>query len=404
MPLQDLFTRQINDLRRFMRAQGQPLRALQLPSDLKPMVMKVLTRLDDDPQFPHVMLGAKLAFLDEHQFFSALHGVVQTELARARDQLKDAGVQIRLPSETDSLTRARDRFINTFSRIADQLPRPVRSMVLVLDPEKVQDQEGYLEAMAWLADNTPSRRAKYLVFDDGSGPSLTNLAERCRGASVGQFDIKPQQIEAQIHADMANPALLSELEQRQNLALLAGFAFSKRQHDEALRLHGQFLTMLPEQERDGPEAASALYNLGNVHLAKGDGSAAEAHYAHALEICMAKKLDGIMPMVLSNMGLAVHRQGRAEEAIKCFEIARRSSQVQRHPLLEAHVLDNLAGIYQAESRFPEAERCLMDALALYQGIKSEFFADMRKSGQADVEAKLVRHRAMAGRQPDQSAS
>lgn len=393
MPLQDLFTRQIDSIRRFMRVQGQPLHALQVPSDLKPMVMKVLTRLDDDPHYPHIMMGATTAFFHEQQFFTDLHTLVVAELERAADQLAASGTQIKL--DPDANSRVRDRFVKSFSQIADRLPRPVRSMVLVLDPEKIEDQEGYLEAMAWLADNTPSRRAKYLVFDDGTGPSLANLPERSRGASVGQFDIKPHQIEAQVQADMANPAILSEMEKRQYVALSAGFAFSKGQYGEALRLNGQVLTMLSEQEREGPEAASVLYNIGNAHLANGDPVAAGTHYEQALEICMAKKVDGIMPMILSNLGLALHRQQRMEEAVQCFQIARKSSQVQHHPLLEAHVLDTLAGIYQAERQYPEAERCLLDALAMYQGIKSEFFADLSKSGQADIESKLARHRAIA---------
>jgi len=389
MPLQDIFTKQIDALRLFMRVLDQPLSCVQVPADLKRMLLRVLSGLDDDPRHPHIMIGADTKFHDEHQYFTDLCGVLEAEQEKHQAALASVGIQPLTFKLEQAQRPPSERFLSMISALADRMPPGVRSVVMTLDPVEVTDAEGFLHAMSWLTEHAPSKRVKFLVIDNALAPRLGSLGEQNARAKMQPFNFSPTDIEAQIRADLANPARLSPVERQQYPALLAGFAFANKNYDEALKLHESCLTAM--DDKTSPEAANALYNLGNTHLAKGDPATAAESYASAVELCLDKKLDNLLSLVLPNLGIALHRQGKTDEAIQSFQIALDLCRAQKQRVLEANVLDTMAKVYQVEKKYPDAERCLLEALALYDGITSEFFVDVRKAGREDLLAKLEQH-------------
>lgn len=389
MPLQDIFTRQIDALRLFMRVPDQPLGCVQVPADLKRMLLRVLSGLDDDARHPHIMIGADTKFHHDHQYFTDLCAVLEAEQEQHQAALASVGIQPLTFKPGHEQRPPGERFLSLISALAERMPSGVRSVVMILDPAEVTDAEGYLQTISWLTEHAPARRVKFLVIDNALAPRLGRLGELNERAKLQPFNFSPPDIEAQIRADLANPARLSPLERQQYPALLAGFAFANKDYDEALKLHESCLAAMAD--KTSLEAANALYNLGNTHLAKGDPAAAGESYASAVELCLDKKLDNLLALVLPNLGIALHRQGKADEAIQSFQLALALCRTQQQRVLEANVLDTMAKVYQAEKKYPDAERCLLEALALYDGITSEFFVDVRKAGREDLLAKLEQH-------------
>jgi tetratricopeptide (TPR) repeat protein len=146
-----------------------------------------------------------------------------------------------------------------------------------------------------------------------------------------------------------------------------------------------------DREGSPEEKAQALYNLGNTQLGKPDAAAAEQSFVQAVEICVARGVKPLLPLILTNLGIALYRQGKKAQSLKSFQVARDNCRAQKMRPVEAHVLDCMAKAYQEDNQHEQAEQAWLEALALYDGITSEFFADLRKAGREDILAKLEQH-------------
>src|SRR5262249_10941869 len=94
----------------------------------------------------------------------------------------------------------------------------------------------------------------------------------------------------------------------------AGFAFARKEYDRALLLQSQWVEMLGPDAAPA-EAANALYNLANTHLARKEHGAAEEAYGKALGLARAHRLNVLPPMTLTNPGVALYRMKRYVEAV-----------------------------------------------------------------------------------------
>jgi tetratricopeptide (TPR) repeat protein len=96
-------------------------------------------------------------------------------------------------------------------------------------------------------------------------------------------------------------------------------------------------------------------------------------------------------MVLVNLGVALYRQERLGQALQSFQVARQTCKHQNLRPAAAHVLDCQAQTYQADDKREEAERCWLEALAVFNGITADAFANLRESGRSDILNKLEQH-------------
>jgi tetratricopeptide (TPR) repeat protein len=389
MPLKKFFTEQIDLLRHFLAEPRQTVRCVLVEADMRPILVKILTGLDRDERSPHLMLGCEVPFHNRRQFFAALQAELAGEVARWETQLRMMGLEITVKPEDFESLPPEESYVRYVAALAESFPDWFGALVVVLAPEQITDARGFRAAVEFLARYAPPLLVKFIVLDNRQNTALAGIDERLPRVWVQVFHLSPAEIEGRAKDDLAWGHGLSPQEKRQYTALLAGFAFARKEYDEALRLQQSWLELLGP---DGPpaERASAYYNLGNTYLARKDHLAAEEVYGKALALALDGGLDSLVVMVLTNLGVTLYRQGRLDQALQSFRIARDTCKARSMRAVEAHVLDCLAKTYEADNQLHDAELCWREALAAYDSMTSPTFADARESGRADILDKLDR--------------
>jgi tetratricopeptide (TPR) repeat protein len=389
MALKNFFTLQMELIRTFLLEPQQTVRCVQVEPDMKVLLMKALAGMEADENNPHLMLCSEVSFDSPQQFFDDLLRELVEDLAWWEQPLREAGFEFKLRAQELDFLSTPEKFVTYAAKLADCFPDYFGSLLLILVPDRVSDSEQYLEAIDFLARHTRSPWLKYLVVDDRRDAGLAAMTDRNPRIWVQSFHISPEEIESQARADLLDGRALDPRERRQYTALLAGFAFARREYDEALRLQQQWLELIGPDGAPS-ETANACYNLANTHLARKDYTVAEETYGRALETALDHRLDALVPMVLTNLGVTVYHLGRLEQAQDCFAVARQACRARDLRPMEAHVLDCQARIYAANDQSDEAEQCWNEALAVYDGMTAETFADAREGGKADILEKLGR--------------
>jgi tetratricopeptide (TPR) repeat protein len=390
MPLKRMFDQKMDSLKAFMLDPEQTVRCIRCDGDVKDIVLKILAGLERQPDNPHLMILCDVPFRNAAEFFSGLLDDIRQQYGRWETQLKSAGIRFDFAVEKWEKLPPDQRFVKSVSTFARGLPDHLGALVLILDPQEISDFGAFGKALAFLAEKTETPWLKYITFDQKTKPRLEKLEERAPKTTAQAFSLDPADIEKQIHAELAAGSRLSPAEQRQYTAMLAGFAFARKDYDTALKLQQGWVDALAK-DKPSAEAANALYNLGNTHLAKKDYPAAEQTLGRALKIATDQQLKLMLPMILTNLGVALYRQKRPEEGAQSFRVAREICQAQSLRPAEAHVLDFWAQTYQADNKPDQAENCWLEALAVYDGITSDAFASLRSGGRADILDKLGQH-------------
>jgi tetratricopeptide (TPR) repeat protein len=362
---------------------------VRVEPDMKPLLMKMLAGLDADDSSPHLMACSEVPFETEAQYFEALLAELAADVAKWERPLKATGYEFHLWPEDLGFFPAHERFVTYAGALADSFPEQFGSFVLILAPDAIADPAGFRKAIEYLAANTPSTWMKYLVIDERQKPVLDKIDEQSPAIWHQTFHIAPEEIEAEAKADLAKGIGLTPHEVRQYTALVASCAFARREYDEALRLQQQWLE-LAAKEGAPADVANACYNLGNTQVAKGDLAAAEETYGRALDLALDHNVAALLPMVLTNLGVTLYRQGRLDQAVQSFQIAREHCQAQDLRPTEAHVLDCMGRTFEAGGQKDEAARCWNEALVVYDGMSSETFAAAREGGKAPILEQLER--------------
>jgi tetratricopeptide (TPR) repeat protein len=389
MSLGDAYQEQFDLIEKFMADPGETVRCVRVDPEMKDMFLKALVKMEEDPDNPHLLVSCAVPYANAEQFFDGLLDCITREYENTAQDLREAGVEFNPPAKNNNALNQAQRFVSYVSGLADSFPDSIGSLVLLLDPEEVSDKGTYELAIRYLATKTASPWAKYLVLDRRVDPDLGGIEDRVERTGAQTFYVPPDAIEQQAKSDLAQPAKLTPPERRAYLGLVAGFAFSKKKYDDAARLQEEQIA-LAEKEGEPPEAANGYYNLGNTRLEQKNPPAAEDCYCKSLDLCLEHKIDSLTPLVMTNLGIALHRQKRMPEAIKCFRAARAAFRAQNQPPGEAHALDCLASMCYQENGYPQAEEAWLEALKVYEGITSDAFADVRKAGREDIIAKLER--------------
>src|SRR5262249_42512126 len=161
----------------------------------KPVLTKMLSGLDRDPNTPHVLIPCAAPFTTRDRFFNALLGELLESYGASAVELAEAGVFE--PFGRKDLRRdvPQERVILYLCALAEGLPNHVGSLVVLLDPSEVTDAKGFRDALAWLAGNTWSAWVKLLVIDDRVKPRTKGVEELHKRAGVQTFYLPPEEIE-----------------------------------------------------------------------------------------------------------------------------------------------------------------------------------------------------------------
>ncbi len=399
MSLKSIFSEQIDDLRSFLDDPSQTIRAIRYEPDVEPLIEKVLVKLDDDDDNPHVMIVCQTPCQSVDQYFQQLLTELDQQNEIHREGMETAGLNLpRLDDQPRGLPpdEAFQKYVNA---IADCLPPWSGAYVLVLYPDDVTDEAGFKLALHTMEQNTHSELVKYIALDRQTNPILDDIADWSDRAGFQVFEFSPGEIENRIHKDLESPSL-SPKERLQYLAMVGSFAMAKQKYEDAEVAQLQAIEMAQQQEASA-ELAANHYNFGNTLLAQGKANEAEEHYSQAIEIGVQEEMHALVGMALTNLGVAVQHRGDIDQSMECFEIAQRTFKAVNNPPGEAHALDNKAQVLHREDCIEAAEQAWLEALALYDGITAETFSKLRESGREDILGKL-REFYKATDQPDKT--
>jgi tetratricopeptide (TPR) repeat protein len=387
MPLTDLLQNHVDQLRTFLDDTRRSMRIVQHDADLKPVLHRLLTVLESDDACPHLLWGTVTAFHNQSQYFRDVLKELIAANESQRSELAAVGVELTPPSSEGYWAATREQFVEYISRVADNLPDVVGAYAIVIDPEAVDQGRDYKEAMHFLASHTRSKRVKYIVLDRRSKPLLDGCDRYSDCISIQVFRLSPEEIESQVEDDLDHNGSLSPIERRQYTAMLGAFAFSRRDYGEAERRQREVLHQSWEAG-DAGEQTIAYYNLGNTYLSAEDPERAEACYTRAGELCLETQNNPLLAMTLTNLGIALSRQGHMAEAMESFNTACLTFQAINNYPGAAYSLDCKATVLAKAGHTRGAEEAWLSALALYDSIDSDTLREVRDCGRKDILGKL----------------
>jgi tetratricopeptide (TPR) repeat protein len=394
LSLRSYFPEQIGLLKNFFISELHCVRIVRLDPEMRAIFMRLLARLDDDLDFPHLFVLESRSFTDADSFAGHLIEALRAGLADAKPVIDDGSFRRAIASARAESEDLMGQLVRAASATADGMPDHVGSLVFVIDPDDVQDHALFRRAVVRLAQQTDSRWLKYVILEERGAPALADLEQQVDRIGAQSFHLAPAEIESRLRKDLDTPGALSAPEQRQYLALLASFAFASKRYEEAEAMQRTHMAQC-EAKGTPQELASACQSLGGTLFARGEFAAATGAFCRACDLAVEHKIDGLAPFAYTNLGLSLHRVGDLESAIASLRVARDTFRAMNHRPGEAYVVDCLGQIHLERGERAEAERAWRYALTLYDGITTAAFGELRKTGGAEIRAKLERLGARA---------
>jgi tetratricopeptide (TPR) repeat protein len=384
MPLQGLLYQQLAELCQFFDPSDTRVWIFRHPRDLQHVVGKILAGLQDDDDNANVFFHSDAPFATAEQYFAQVLRDFDAELDRLRSAF--AGTGVTLPARDEADGPAALRLARRADAVAEAFPPNGGSLVLVLDPGPVHDTARFTAALADLAARARSPRSKYLVLDVGTSGALDRLRDgggRCGGQD---FRLSPDVIERQVRRDLEGGGL-SPQDRRRYMGMSAAFAFAHGRLDEALATQREVLQLV-EEAGEPAELATTLYGLGGTHLRAKRPAEAERCFVRAADDCLNTGNDTLLGMVLVHLGVALHRQGKTDEAFQSLEAGRQTFRALTHPTGEIHALDTRAALLEEAGQRLAAEHTWREALRRADDINDPDLPELRDACRKDLAAKL----------------
>lgn len=382
MPLTAFFSEQLDQLEDFMDEPGPVVRIVLVDPEMRGVLLRMLGGLDEQEDFRHLLIAHREPFRDPAGWFGGLLDGLDAQIEQHAEALAEAGIGL----EDEAGPSAPWRFLRRAEGLADALPEAVGSLVFLIDPEAVEDRDGFTRSIAFLADKVASPRLKFIVLHGRGDPFLSAIEADRPGVSRQVFWCSPEEMERRVNATLEQPAA-SPADRRRALMMAAGFAFSNRDYPRAEALQRQQLEAA--EAADQPlEQAIGAYGLGNTLLAEQRAEEAAEAFLRACDLCVAHQLNELAPMAYTNLGVALHRLGNFDQAFEALRVGSRFFRAQGNRPGEAFVCDNLAAMHRELGRPDEAARVWRYAEGLYEGITNPALQDVREAGRADIRAKL----------------
>ena len=389
MSLKSYFPEQFDQLQNFMISGTEIVRCVRIDSEMKPMFCKALMKMEQDPEFPHAFFMVNDPFKTADGYFDALLKIITRAWEENTAAFSKQNIQFKAPDLDNPARQPPAQFIQYASRLAESMPDHVGALIFVIDPEVIDDQVNYQKSILYLASQTQSDWLKFLVLDSRIQPLLIDIETEQANIGLQTFYLSPNEIEKRVAEDLASEGALLPVERRQYKGLLAGFAFARKEYDQAAQLQRAWATEA-EKEGEAAEVANAYFNLGNTLLASHAYEDATDAFCKACHISLDNKLDHLAPLVYTNLGMTLHRRGDFAQAFASLKVARDMFKAQNQKPGEAYVVDCLAQIYALDGRRNEAAKAWQYALSIYKGMTSSLFKDLREKASEEIRSKLAR--------------
>ena len=393
MPLAAFFDDQLQTLRTFMEQPQHVVQVIEIDAEFRPILLKMLIGLDEQMDFPHILIGYDGLFAEPKEWFRVLQDRLEEQWTIHSEELAGMGIST-INQAKDPSTRGPWPFLLRAEQIADALPDNCGSLVFLIDPQRVDDAAGFARSIEFLADNIRSRWLKLVVLDQRQAPRLADLADEHRRIGLQTFWCSPQELEKRLDDKLAAQPPGTSPDSRRVAAMAAAVASANKDYPKAVSLQQQ---LLDQAISDGTatEQAAAVYGLGSTLLAAGEFETAAERILQACQLCSEHGLNDLAPMAYTNLGIALHRLSDFDQAFAALRVGSAFYRAQGNLPGEAFVCDNLALIYQQLGRPEDAARAWNYALGCYDSITNPAMSDVREAGRGDILAKLERLGSLA---------
>jgi tetratricopeptide (TPR) repeat protein len=385
MPFDEFFAEQLELVKDFLVTPDTAVNIIEVDGEMQGILIRMLAGLDNDPGFPHALIGYYEAFTDPSIWFAGMKDALDTQLAAHAEALAAIGVHGADPNQGKVLTSPW-RFLGHAQHLAGSLPDNAGAIVFLIDPERVEDGASFSRSIDFLASETRERWLKFIVLDNRSSPRLSALAAEHPRIDLQIFWLPPEEISWRLNAAAMQA---DDGGDGDGLALAGSFATSNKDFERAETLLRRQLARA-EQQGVPADVALSRYTLGNALLAAGQIEPAAEAFQQTCETCSTHTLHELSPMAYTNLGIALHRLRQFDQAFDALKVANTFFRAQGNRPGEAFTCDNLARIHQERGQHDKAERVWRYALKLYDEISNPALQDVREAGRNDILDKLER--------------
>lgn len=404
MPLADPFKIRVDTVRIFLELPPLRLLALRYPSDLELVVSRLLARLDEDPDNPHVFMPLEVPFAGYRAFFQAILDEASIQARAAASTLREVGIEVPPTPSLPPLTEDRDdpeeiaEFVRPvagyLSALADALGDDVGALCFVLRSPGAARADAFRWSVKSMAEALRSDWAKLLVLDEAGTGALDGIQGESAVAMGVDFAVSPAEIMAELAADLDGDDMAPG-ERRRHLLLAGAMASSQGRPEEARVQLTEAVTSARSEGASGEEA-NALFNLGNLELEAGGFEVASEHFGRAAALALEAESDALAAMALTNLGVSLHREGRSNEALDAFSAAWKLFAALNFRPGQAHVLDCTARAYALGGDDDKARQLWGRAREVYRSIEAPHLMSLRAGGESWIESQLGRLRPASG--------
>ncbi len=386
MPYEKFFTDQLEEIEAFLWAWAPPVRVIAIDGEMRPILVRMLLGLDADEEFPHIFLGSSDAFVEPTSWFETLHRDLEAQIAENAEEIKSVGMEVPGGDQSASQTPTW-RFLRRAETVAMALPEEIGALAFIIDPERVDDEAGFLRSIEFLAANVKSSRLKFIVLDDRAAPRLDKIAAENARIETQVFWLDPRSIQQSIDKQLEEPGAAPTSAE---LGQAAAFAEADHHHARAITLQWQRVMQVEKEGGAPTDRVMARLDYGRALLGAGHAEPAVETLTQACDLCSAHALHDLAPLAYTDLGIALNRAGNAEQSFGALRVGSEFFRAQGNLPGEAHVCDTLAKMHEERGEAAEAERVWRYALGLYEGITNPQLADVRAAGVTDIQSKLDR--------------
>lgn len=391
---ESFFEEKLAEMDGFLVDPDRSVMRLIIDPEMKRMPLRYLECKDADDNFAHLLFNHTAPFDNHLHWNQALLALLDGEIRDNAEDLEEVGADTAYRKEDADLKDKPWRlFLYRAERLAISLRDGIDSLVFVLDPEEITEPENWPFNIRFFADQVSTPAVKFIVLEDRAEPLLEDIEEHPKVYNQ-LFWLSPEEIEKRAESQLETPvsvgaagAPAEPVERRRALSTVGIMANARKDHARAEEVQKQHIDEAREAG-ESTEMAMALYNLGNTYLDDERPEEAVEVLLQAADGCCYHELDELMPMVYTNLGIALHRADEQDSAFQMLKIARDCFRNQRNVPGEAYVCDTLALLHHNANNRVEAEKVWHYALKLYDGITNPAMSDVVELGKADIESKL----------------
>ena len=111
MPLKSFFTEQYQQLTAFFMSATEVVRCVRIDPELKPLFLKMLAKLEQDPETPHLFMLLPHRFESPLTYFQDLLATVSAAYEDSAPALAQHGITVEAPPRPDPARAAPARFV-----------------------------------------------------------------------------------------------------------------------------------------------------------------------------------------------------------------------------------------------------------------------------------------------------